>query len=120
MQLAQTMDFHELDIEFTIHANPARDHVYPRNLLNRLKFSAEHYPVVLVDGPRQSGKSTLCRGTYPEKPYVSLESVDNREFAHTDRGYRHEDAGLRRRRQPYPQRYGGEVLARRVSAQRLE
>lgn len=62
--------------------------MYPRNLLNVLKKSAEHYPVVLLDGPRQSGKTTLCRGAFSDKAYVSLEPVDSREFARSDpRGF---------------------------------
>lgn len=60
----------------------------PRNLLNKLKKTAELYPVVLLDGPRQSGKTTLSRGAFPDKAYVSLEPVDSREFALSDpRGF---------------------------------
>lgn len=35
-------------------------------------------------GPRQSGKTTLCKQTFPRKPYVSLENPDVAEFATTD------------------------------------
>lgn len=45
---------------------------------------AEFYPVVIVTGPRQSGKTTLCRATFPHLPYVSLEPLDVREFATAD------------------------------------
>lgn len=46
------------------------------------------YPVVTVTGPRQAGKTTLCRSTFPELPYVNLESPDVREFAEDDpRGF---------------------------------
>lgn len=49
---------------------------------------AGQYPVVTVTGPRQSGKTTLCRATFPEKPYVNLEAPDTREFARSDpRGF---------------------------------
>ena len=45
-------------------------------------------PVVTVTGPRQSGKTTLCRAAFPDKPYVSLEPLDAREYAVTDpRGF---------------------------------
>lgn len=45
-------------------------------------------PVVAVTGPRQSGKTTLCRATFPDHAYVSLEPLDTREFASTDpRGF---------------------------------
>ena len=62
--------------------------VIARNLLDKLKESAGHYPVVTVTGPRQAGKTTLCRAAFPEKPYVSLEPLDVREFARRDpRGF---------------------------------
>ena len=53
-----------------------------------LRSSARAYPVVTVTGPRQSGKTTLCRETFPKKPYVSLEPLDVREQATRDpRGF---------------------------------
>jgi uncharacterized protein len=59
-----------------------------RTLESRLKEIAGYYPVVLVTGPRQSGKSTLCRMTYPQHRYVSLEALDVRDFARNDpRGF---------------------------------
>jgi predicted AAA+ superfamily ATPase len=44
------------------------------------------YPVITITitGPRQSGKTTLARAAFPDKPYVSLETPDVREFAATD------------------------------------
>lgn len=45
---------------------------------------ARQYPVVTVTGPRQSGKTTLCRQVFPRKPYVSLEPPDARDFARHD------------------------------------
>jgi len=45
---------------------------------------AGKYPVVSVIGPRQSGKTTLVRSSFPEKDYVSLEDPDIREFALSD------------------------------------
>ena len=55
-----------------------------RHIEPKLKQWAEQYPVVTVTGPRQSGKTTLCRALFKEKPYVSFEDIDNREFARTD------------------------------------
>ncbi|MDZ7620287.1 MAG: AAA family ATPase, partial [Patescibacteria group bacterium] len=37
-----------------------------------------------VTGPRQSGKSTLCRASFPNHAYASLESPDVRAFATDD------------------------------------
>lgn len=45
---------------------------------------AGFYPVVAITGPRQSGKTTLVKAVFPEKPYVSLEDPDTREFALKD------------------------------------
>ena len=49
---------------------------------------AKGYPLVAVNGPRQSGKTTLVQQCFPKKPYVSLEDPDQREFATQDpRGF---------------------------------
>jgi predicted AAA+ superfamily ATPase len=60
----------------------------PRTLAPVVQKLAGKYPVVTVTGPRQSGKTTLCRAVFPEKAYVNLESPDLREFARSDpRGF---------------------------------
>lgn len=49
---------------------------------------AAQYPVVTVTGPRQAGKTTLCRAAFPQLSYANLERPDTREFAHQDpRGF---------------------------------
>lgn len=49
---------------------------------------AGNYPVVTITGPRQSGKTTLCRKVFFHKPYANLESPDVRQFAVDDpRGF---------------------------------
>lgn len=59
-----------------------------RNLQDVLEEVSRSYPVVTVTGPRQSGKTTLCRMTFPDKAHVSLEDPDNRQFALQDpRGF---------------------------------
>jgi predicted AAA+ superfamily ATPase len=59
-----------------------------RTLSPCLTRLAAQYPVVTVTGPRQSGKTTLCRAAFPNKPYLNLESPDVREYALTDpRGF---------------------------------
>jgi uncharacterized protein len=59
-----------------------------RDIAPHLKQLASQYPVLTVTGPRQSGKTTLCRSEFPEHRYVSLEDPDTRRFAHEDpRGF---------------------------------
>lgn len=46
------------------------------------------FKAIAVVGPRQSGKTTLVRHTFPSKPYVNLENPDTRLFASEDpRGF---------------------------------
>lgn len=42
------------------------------------------FPVVAINGPRQSWKTTLVKSCFPLKPYVSLENPDMLELALTD------------------------------------
>ena len=59
-----------------------------RTLETKLHELANYYPAVVVTGPRQSGKTTLCRMAYPDRRYVSLEAFDIRDFARSDpRGF---------------------------------
>ncbi len=55
-----------------------------RHLMPTLQSRASQYPVVTLTGPRQSGKTTLCRTAFPEKPYSNLERPDTRYFAQQD------------------------------------
>ena len=60
----------------------------PRHLAVTVERAAARYPVVSVNGPRQSGKTTLLRSTFPRHRYVSLELPDERAFALEDpRGF---------------------------------
>lgn len=59
-----------------------------RTLQTKLSQLATKYPFVTITGPRQSGKSTLARMTFPDYRQVSLEDLDNRAFAKEDpRGF---------------------------------
>lgn len=42
---------------------------------------SQQFPVVAVTGPRQSGKSTLVKETFPDKRYVSFDDKTIRELA---------------------------------------
>ena len=62
--------------------------IIKRDLTVRLKTAAAQLPAVTVTGPRQSGKSTLCRAVFAKHPYASLEAPDVRSFAAEDpRGF---------------------------------
>jgi len=56
----------------------------PRTLAPKLLALARKFPIVTVTGPRQAGKTTLCRAVFPAKRYVSLEALDTREYALRD------------------------------------
>jgi predicted AAA+ superfamily ATPase len=59
-----------------------------RDATAALRRLARGFPIVAVTGPRQSGKTTLVRATFPGKPYVSLEDPDERALALEDpRGF---------------------------------
>ncbi len=55
-----------------------------RILATQIQKMAGLYPIVVVTGPRQSGKTTLLVNMFPEYRYVSLENPDNLSFAVND------------------------------------
>ena len=59
-----------------------------RDITPHLTRLFQQYPFVTVTGPRQSGKTTLCRAAFPGLAYANLEAPDQREFAESDpRGF---------------------------------
>lgn len=58
---------------------PVLRHVQPL-----IEQALTKFPVVALTGPRQSGKTTLCKWLKPEYTYVNLEDLTLREFARTD------------------------------------
>ncbi len=55
-----------------------------RNLAPKLIEAARKFPSITLTGPRQSGKTTLCKSLFPRHPYSSLEALDVRAFATED------------------------------------
>lgn len=63
-------------------------YMIPRILAEKLKYLSGKFPVLSIIGPRQSGKTTLVKYIFPEHKYISMEDLDNREFADQDpRGF---------------------------------
>jgi len=59
-----------------------------RRAKEELQMLSTQFKAVAVIGPRQSGKTTLTRNVFPDKPYVSLENPDDRLYAEDDpRGF---------------------------------
>ncbi len=64
------------------------DSMIEREITPLLISLFQQYPFVTVTGPRQSGKTTLCRTALPNLKYVNLEAPDQRDFAESDpRGF---------------------------------
>jgi uncharacterized protein len=55
-----------------------------RKLSEKALYLAQKYPILTITGPRQSGKTTLARELFNDRPYVNLEQPDIREFALND------------------------------------
>ncbi len=55
-----------------------------RDLAPRLTKAAQTWPSITLTGPRQSGKTTLCRALFPQHQYETLEAPDMRSFAAED------------------------------------
>ncbi len=62
--------------------------IIKRNLGIDLLNPAEQFPVLTLNGPRQSGKTTLVRSLFQDHAYVSLEAPEERALAREDpRGF---------------------------------
>ena len=60
----------------------------PRILSTKIKQLRNQFPVLMLTGPRQSGKTTLLRAIYTDLPYATLEDPDARALAIDDpRGF---------------------------------
>ena len=50
-----------------------------RELKNTILSHSQYFPVLTITGPRQSGKTTLCKNIFPDYHYVSLEDITRTE-----------------------------------------
>lgn len=55
-----------------------------RLLAPHLVEAHKYYPIIILTGPRQSGKTSLCRHLYPDYKYVNLEDITTRAAAISD------------------------------------
>jgi predicted AAA+ superfamily ATPase len=55
-----------------------------RKIEKVLKKYLKQYPVLVLTGPRQSGKTTLLKSIFPKFEYVNLEDLELREYALSD------------------------------------
>lgn len=55
-----------------------------RLLTPKIEEAVQYFPVIVVTGPRQSGKTSLCRHLFPDFNYVNLEDITTRTQALSD------------------------------------
>lgn len=58
--------------------------MFPRLLQATIEHVSATFPVVLLTGPRQVGKTTLLKSMAKDRHYVSLDDLDARHLAQTD------------------------------------
>lgn len=56
----------------------------PRTLEQKIEKAHKYYQVITLTGPRQSGKSTLCRHLFHDYTYVNFEDIATRSSAMID------------------------------------
>ncbi|MDE6480976.1 MAG: AAA family ATPase [Muribaculaceae bacterium] len=59
------------------------EYIY-RKITPAVERGAKYYPVVVITGPRQSGKSTLCRNIFDTYAKYNLEDIALRESIRLD------------------------------------
>ena len=55
-----------------------------RQLVKIINQYLKLYPIIAINGPRQSGKTTMIKNSFPDFEYVNLENPDIRTIAETD------------------------------------
>lgn len=56
----------------------------PRLISGHILEALKYYPVTVITGPRQSGKTVLCRHLFPDYKYLNLEKITTRNHATED------------------------------------
>jgi uncharacterized protein len=78
-----------MSVQVSLFANFELNAIFANIMIKRQASSkalelAQQFRAVLIMGPRQSGKTTLAKMTFSDKPYVSLETPSVRQFAMED------------------------------------
>lgn len=55
-----------------------------RNITSEILRLKKFFPVLILTGPRQSGKTTLCKMAFPSYKYYNLENPDTRDLIAAD------------------------------------
>jgi predicted AAA+ superfamily ATPase len=55
-----------------------------RNIKKEMDIYLKKYPILVLNGPRQSGKTTFLRSQFPSYTYINLENLDHRNYALND------------------------------------
>lgn len=58
--------------------------IIKRQIEQVVKDMVPYFRIITITGPRQSGKTTLCKQIFPDYAYVNLEDISVREQASTD------------------------------------
>jgi len=51
-----------------------------RTIEKRLSELLAYYPVIVLTGPRQSGKTTLLKSMFPDREHFNLENPSTLDF----------------------------------------
>lgn len=58
--------------------------MFQREIREKLIEYNRNFPIVSVTGPRQSGKTTLCKMVFPGYEYMNLEDEESRDIVKQD------------------------------------
>jgi len=82
---SQTLNLLEFALSFLVLSRVKGKNMYIHRAIEKLlKEALEQFPVCLITGPRQAGKSTLLQNYLKEIPYVTLDDPIHRAMANQD------------------------------------